>query len=84
MIAIYYAIYEYNESSQRRGEIVEEGIVSNSEETICPRQTTGIEELPFECELHHFKANGYRIEICNFTITREFVIKNRTNGDKIQ
>ncbi len=83
MIATYYAIYEFNESSQVRGDIVDEGILSNSETTICPAQTTGISELPNETELHHFKANGYRIEYCSFIITRDIVKHYRTSGDKI-
>jgi len=66
MTATYYAIYEFNETSQTRGEIVEEGILGENDNTICPGQTTGIKELPFEIELHHFKAEGYRIEISKF------------------
>ena len=83
MTATYYAIYEFNEASQRRGEIVDEGILGNSEDTIYPGQTTGIKELPSEIELHHFKANGYRIETCNFVITRDIVKQFRTSGDRI-
>jgi|GEM_PF-5872658 len=89
MTATYYAIYEFNELTQKRGEIVLDGIVSDSESTICPRQETGIEHLPFECELHKFWSdkdylgNTYRIETCNFTITREVVKQFRTTGDKI-
>lgn len=84
MIATYYAIVEFNEISQRKGEIVLEGIVRDSEDIIYPQQETGIEELPYECELHHFKAKGYVIETCNFVLTREEVKKNRTTGDKIE
>lgn len=84
MIAAYYAIYEYNETSQRRGEIVDEGIIRDSEDTIYPQQNTGIKELPYECEVHHFKAIGYRVETCNFVVTRDFVKQFRTTGDKIQ
>ena len=84
MIATYYAIVEFNKSSQKRGEIVLEGIVRDSEDTIYPQQETGIDELPYECELHHFKANGYIIETCNFVITRNIIKQYRTTGDKIQ
>lgn len=90
MEAVYYAIYEINVHTAIRGEIVLEGIVSESEGTIYPKQETGIEGLPYECELHHFNAdidsmgNTHRIETCNFIITRDQVIKMRTNGDKIQ
>lgn len=83
MTAIYYAIYEFNESSLTRGEIIEDGILSHSEDTIYPGQTTGIKELPNEVELHHFKADGYRIETCAFVITRDIVKQFRTTGDKI-
>ncbi len=83
MVATYYAIVEFNEPSQMRGEIVLEGIVKDSEDTIYPRQETGIKELPFECELHKFKAEGYIIEYCNFVMTREMVKQNRTTGNKL-
>ena len=84
MLAIYYAIYEFDEDSQTRGEIIEDGILGENEETIYPGQTTGIKELPFECEVHHFKVPGYRIEMCKFSITREMVKKFRISGDKIK
>jgi len=77
MIPVYYAIKD------AEGQIVEEDVVNNSEATIYPGQTTGIPELPFECELHHFKAEGYTIEVCSFTITRDIVKKYRTTGDKL-
>jgi hypothetical protein len=84
MTATYYAIVEFNKSSQKKGEIVLEGIVRNSEDTIYPQQETGIEDLPYECELHHFESKGYIIETCNFVITRDIVKQYRTSGDKIQ
>lgn len=84
MIAEYYAIYEYNEASQTRGEIVDDGIIKDSEDIIYPQQNTGIKELPYECEAHHFKADGYRIETCSFTTTRDYVKQHRITGDKIQ
>ena len=77
MKATYYAIYEYNETSQRRGEIVDDGIIRDSEDNIYPQQNTGIKELPYECEAHHFRANGYRIETFDFSITRDCVKANR-------
>lgn len=83
MQATYYAIVEFNQQSQTKGEIVLEGIVRNSEDTIYPSQETGIVDLPYECELHHFKAEGYIIETCNFIITRDIVKQNRTSGDRI-
>ena len=60
-----------------------EGIVRNSEDKIYPGQQVDIEELPFECELHHFKAEGFGIETCDFVITRELVKQYRINGDKL-
>ena len=84
MLATYYAIYEYDERTQERGNIVLHGIVRHTEDTICPQQETGIEALPHECELHKFEADGYRIEKCNFVISRDYVIANRTTGDRIQ
>ena len=62
MEAYYYKIVEFNELSKKEGEIIEEGIIRNSEDTIYPQQTTGIEELPYECEAHHFEAKGYELE----------------------
>lgn len=70
MKAYYYKIVEFNESFQREGDIVEEGIIKDSEDTIYPAQTTGIEELPFECEAHHFKCDGYKLEGFYFNISR--------------
>jgi len=78
MIGTYYAIKHKIDD-----EIVLEGIIRNTEDTIYPQQETGIEELPYECEAHHFRSENYKIEMCNFVITRDFVRKNRTTGDKI-
>ena len=79
MTATYYSIYEFNAQSQVRGEIVDEGIITNSEDTIYPGQNTGIAELPYECDAHHFKVPGYGIEIYDFYITREMVLQNKTH-----
>lgn len=78
MEATYYAIKETSTE-----DIVLEGIIKNSEDTIYPQQETGIEKLPYECEVHHFKVDGYKIEICDFIITREFVKQNRISGSKL-
>ena len=83
MIATYYAIYEFNQLSQTKGEIVDEGIIRDTEDTIYPQQNTGIEALPYECEAHKFKAEGYEIEVCSFSITRDFVKQQRTTGNRI-
>lgn len=77
MKAKYYAIIN------SQNEIVEDGILGPYDYTIFPGQTTEIKELPSECELHHFKVPGYRIEVCNFVTTREYVMQQRTGGDKL-
>ena len=50
------------------GVTVDEGILSHNEDVITPGQNTGIKELPSECELHHFKAEGYHIYTFEFDI----------------
>jgi hypothetical protein len=78
MTATYYRIIE-----DSTNDIIEEGIVRDSEDRIYHQQTTDIKELPFECELHHFKAKGYTLKQFNFDIPFEVVLKYRTTGDKI-
>lgn len=73
MLATYYAIIDESDNS-----IVLDGIVAHPEDTIFPQYETGIEELPHECELHHFKAVGYKKEVWNFSVNRETLIKYRT------
>jgi hypothetical protein len=79
MLPTYYAIIEV-----ATGDIIIEGIVGHSEDTIYPRQEVDIEVFPWECKIHQFKANGYFIESCRFTISRDDVVRNRTTGDKIK
>lgn len=78
MYCTYYAIYEFNQLSQHKGELVDEGIIRNSEDKIYPRQNTDIEDLPYECEAHHFQVEGYTIELIQLEITK------RTNGFSIE
>lgn len=68
MKAYYYEIAEFNEASQRKGYIVSDGIITDSEATIYPAQDTGNNELPYECEAHHFRAEGYKLEGFYFDI----------------
>jgi hypothetical protein len=54
-------------------EIVLEGLVSNSEDTIYPAQDEPclLEEfpdLPFECDWHHFHCDGLEIHTFDFCI----------------
>lgn len=76
MIATYYAIYKFNETSQKKGEIVLEGIVRDPKDTICPGQEAPGYGLPNEYELHKFKVEGYKIEISTFNITRKQVVES--------
>jgi hypothetical protein len=79
MLATYYQIIK-----ESTNEIVDEGIIRNSEDTIYPGENTGlIDELPSECEAHKFKAKGYKINICNFTIGNKTIVHFRTTGDRI-
>ena len=78
MTGTYYAIKETSTN-----EIVDEGVIRHSEDTIYPGQNTGIDALPSECEAHHFEAKGYSIEICSFSITRDIVKKYHTTGDRM-
>lgn len=73
MRAYYYKIIEYTEASCMKGAIVDEGIIRNSEDTIYPRQNTGIKELPYECECHHFNIPNYRLEGWEISLTRQDV-----------
>lgn len=70
LYATYYAIYEYNDVTCIKGKLVLEGIIRDSEDTIFPAQYTGIEDLPYECEVHKFRAKGYTIEINNFSVDK--------------
>jgi len=74
MDAYYYQIVEFNELSQREGEIVDEGIIRSSEDTIYPGQNANNSDLPYECEAHHFKAVGYRLNLYSFSISREEIL----------
>lgn len=71
MKAYYYEIVEFNEVSQRKGDIISNGIITDSEATIYPAQNTGNNELPYECEAHHFRVKGYRLNGFYFDIPFE-------------
>jgi hypothetical protein len=64
----------YQIRRQDNNEILIEGIVRDSEDTIYPSQDESylLEEfpdLPSQVELHHFKVKGLVMETKNFTIT---------------
>lgn len=77
MNAYYYRIVEYNSLTCQKGNIVLEGIIRNSEDTIYPSQETGIEELSYECEAHHFKHQDYILEGWNIEISREYCVNQK-------
>lgn len=58
----------YRIKSKISGDVVDEGIISHIEDSIYPAQNTGIVELPYECEAHHFKSSEYDIEFHEFEI----------------
>lgn len=70
MIAYYYCIFEDKTSNT-----ILEGIIKDPEDTIYPQQETGIKELPYECEAHHFQAKGYSIIGFNIDIPIEDIHK---------
>lgn len=72
MKAYYYCIV-----NKKDNKIVLEGIIKDAEDTICPQQETDIEELPFECEAHHFKSENYNLLGFYFNIPREEINKYR-------
>ena len=78
MKAYYFAIYEFGEFTYQRGAIVYEGIRRYSEDTIYPRENTGIDIMPHQCEAHKFLCDGYRLEGWYFSIDREFTEKNKS------
>lgn len=73
MEAYYYKIIEFNEASQREGEIVADGIVRDVYDCIYPKTNTGIDKLPYEVEVRHFKVDGYKLIGFNIDIPREIV-----------
>ena len=73
MKAYFYKISEFNNKSLTMGEVVDKGIITDSESTIYPQQNTGISELPSECEAHHFKCHGYIIHGYYFDIDEETI-----------
>lgn len=76
--ACYYSILDMETE-----EIVDEGIIRNSEDTIYPGQNTGIDELPSECEAHHFQVKGYGILLLNFSISRDDLFMCMPAGTKL-
>jgi len=83
MKATYYAIREFNQASQKVGDIIDEGIVEDCYSNIYPGQTTDYPDLPHECELRHFKHPDYMLEMCEFELTRDHVRMYRKSGDLI-
>lgn len=83
MKATYYRIKEYNRSTQKEGNIVLEGIIRDSEDTIYPGQEfipeDGEMELPYECEAHHFKHPNYILEMWEIEISRELCEAQKTH-----
>ena len=77
MKGIYFKIIEFNEASQREGGIVMDGIVRDVYDCIYPVTETGIEELPYEIELRHFNANGYKLIHNEFDISYDDMDKFR-------
>jgi hypothetical protein len=76
MLAYYYRIYDVKIPSYT----IEEGIIKDCEDTIYPAQNSSSEldkypDLPHECEAHHFKCLGTKIEGYYFNIPVEILNK---------
>jgi len=52
--------YYYKIQNKITKEVVIEGIIRESEDNIYPGRS-GIEELPIECEAHHFRNKDYEL-----------------------
>ncbi len=79
MNAYYYKIVEYNPLTCQFGGKVTEGIIRNAEDTIFPQQDTGIDELPYECEAHHFSHTNYQLQGFYISMTEELCERRRLN-----
>jgi len=71
--------YYYQIKHKIDGEIVDEGLIRHSEDRIYPQQKTGIDELPFECECHHFKAENYILDGWTIELNRSDVRRFRSS-----
>ena len=69
--------YFYSIRHKHTGNVVDKGIIRNSEDTIYPQQNTGIEELPYECEAHHFKSTDYELYGWYFDISFAELVLHR-------
>lgn len=72
MKAYYYQIQKVGTT-----EVVDEGIIRDSEDTIYPGQHTGIKELPSEVECHHCNVSGYLTIGWEIELTRDDVRRLR-------
>lgn len=79
MNAIAFKIVEFNEASQREGETIMTGIVRDVYDNIYPKTETGINEMPYEVEIRHFKVSGYKLTYFEFNISYEDSEKFRTS-----
>lgn len=72
--------YFYEIVDKRSGEVILNGIISESEDSIFPAQHTGnYEELPSECEAHKFNGYNKNFELNGFyfSLSKEEAIKNQ-------
>lgn len=73
MEAYYYCIRK-NDTKK----VVDEGIIENDESIIYPNKTSGIKDLPDECECYNFFKEGYTITGFYFDIPYKEIIKYKT------
>lgn len=84
MIITYYAIREYDEPTCSKGPIVLEGVATSSHEIIYPQHNADNKDLPVECPINGFHAEGYTIEVTSFHVDRETAKRRRTTGDHLK
>lgn len=74
--------YCYRIIETSTNQLVDEGVVSESESMIYPAQNTGLyDKLPCECECSHFEADGYEIEIIKIEMSWGDAMKFKVKYD---
>lgn len=82
MEAVAYRIFRTSDS-----ETLFEGIVRNTEDNIYPAQEepyllNEFPDLPFECELHHFKVKGLSVLVVPFEIEFDEIIRHHRKNKR--
>ena len=70
--------YYYQIKRKSDDEIVDEGIIRNAEDVIDPFENSGIEELRYQVEAHHFFSPNYVLIGWPFEIGRNIAMEFRS------